>query len=98
MGKGILIIDIPNSCNKCPLFGDVCNGMYCSELNKKTIDYPYLKDFRQKWCPIRPLPERAESFAPEEMCDIEDWYDAGYADGWNACMNKITAKNLEGEL
>jgi hypothetical protein len=35
------------------------------------------------------LPEKVETFNCEELCDVEDWYDSGYADGWNACIDKI---------
>ena len=53
MSKAILVIDMPESCDKCPLFNDVYNDMCCLGLNNRTIDYPYPKDFRQDWCPLK---------------------------------------------
>ena len=51
--EAILIIDMPDSCSECPLFRDIYSDMCCSGLNKRTIDYPYPKDFRQDWCPLK---------------------------------------------
>ena len=36
------------------------------------------------------LPEKVETFNCEELCDVKDWYDSGYADGWNACVDKMS--------
>lgn len=36
------------------------------------------------------LPEKIETFNCGELCDAEDWYDSGYADGWNACIDKMS--------
>lgn len=47
MDKAILVIDMPDSCSECPLFGDYYVDMYCRGTNNRTIDYPYPKDFRQ---------------------------------------------------
>lgn len=52
MSKAILVIDMPESCDKCPLFFGRYTDMGCRSLNNRTIDYPYPKDFRQDWCPL----------------------------------------------
>lgn len=53
MKKAVLIIDMPDSCSKCPLFSDFYTDMCCRGLNNRGIDYPYPKDFRQDWCPLK---------------------------------------------
>ena len=45
---------MPESCNKCPLFHSFYTDMTCGA-NNWGIDYPYPKDFRQNWCPLKPL-------------------------------------------
>lgn len=46
MSKAVLVMDMPNSCNKCPCFCGYYPDMYCMALNDCTIDYPYPKDFQ----------------------------------------------------
>lgn len=81
MNKAILVIDMPNSCDKCPLFNSFYSDMSCRGLNNRGIDYPYPEDFRQDWCPLMPAPE-------EQMI----WYDDGRSDwerGYNNCLREI---------
>lgn len=82
MNKSILILDTPESCSKCPLFGDIWNDMHCKGLNNRTIDYPYPKDFKQSWCPLIAAPNKNyDGF-------LNDW-EKGYKAGYNACINEI---------
>lgn len=53
MSKATLVIDMPESCSKCPFFGDHYSDMTCHALNNRGIDYPYPDSFRQKWCPLK---------------------------------------------
>lgn len=76
MNKAILVIDMPDSCDKCPLFHGFYTDMTCGA-NHYGINYPYPKDFRQDWCPLKPLPDKVEVF-------MDDW-----ADGYNACLEDI---------
>lgn len=73
MSKAILVMDMPDSCDKCPLFHDHYSDMCCGGLNKRGINYPYPKDFRQKWCPLKKLPDK------EDPTYENDEYDDGYA-------------------
>lgn len=87
MSKAILVIDMPESCDKCPLFHGFYTDMTCSA-NNWGIDYPYPKDFRQDWCPLKPLPEKidieAERNKPHDIdCDWE------FESGYNACIDEI---------
>lgn len=76
MNKAILVIDMPESCDKCPLFHGFYTDMTCGA-NNYGINYPYPKDFRQDWCPLKPVPDKVEVF-------MDDW-----ADGYNACLEDI---------
>ena len=58
--KAILVMDMPSSCDKCPLFGSHYSDMTC-RLNGYGIDYPYPENFRQEWCPLRPVPEKRQT-------------------------------------
>lgn len=51
--KAVLVIDVPESCAKCPLFGNHYSDMCCKASNNRSIDYPYPKNFRQSWCPLQ---------------------------------------------
>ena len=91
MNKAILVIDMPKQCMDCPICASwqasaFSNREYwCTASENIDVD-PYDKP---KWCPLKELPKKAETFDCEELCDVEDWYDSGYAYGWNAYMNKI---------
>lgn len=66
MGKAVLVMDMPSSCDKCPCFCGHYSDMCCMALNNRTINYPYPKDFRQSWCPLKELPELADKKNKEE--------------------------------
>ena len=87
MNKAILVIDMPDSCSKCPLFCGHYSDMCCGALNNRTINYPYPKDVKQDWCPLKEVPEEREIF---NNCDD---YLNGIDDGWNSCLQEI----LKGE-
>lgn len=85
MSKAILVMDMPKSCHKCPLFGGHYSDMCCRGLYNRTIDYPYPENFRQEWCPLQNPPE-------EEGSDCFDEYEDGYAYGWNSCIKEIVGE------
>lgn len=80
MPKGIFVMELPDSCDKCPLFCNYYSDMCCKGLNNKTINYPYPKDFRQEWCPLRELPERMK---------YHEGVFNGQVKGWNLCLEEI---------
>lgn len=82
MDKAILVIDMPDSCSKCPLFSGNYADMCCKGMNNRGINYPYSEDFRQDWCPLKPAPEKDEKFHQFE-------WSAGYKKGWNDCINYV---------
>lgn len=84
MSKAILIFDMPNSCEECSLFCGHYSDMYCKGLNNRSINYPYPKDFRQDWCPLKEIPKRDDN---DGLYQLE--YTQGYMSGWNACLGEI---------
>ena len=80
MDKAILVIDMPESCDKCPLFHGFYTDMTCGA-NNYGINYPYPKDFRQDWCPLKLLPEKKLPYTTSS--DYLSGFDAGY----NACID-----------
>ena len=88
MSKAILVIDMPDNCNKCPLFCSHYSDMCCSGLSNRSIDYPYPIDFRQEWCPLKKLPEK--------MKYCNGTYN-GEVKGWNLCLEEILKENKSNE-
>lgn len=82
MNKAILVIDMPNSCDKCPLFGNHYSDLCCKALNNRGINYPYPKDFKQDWCPLREIPDKKTV----GFSGIDHY---AYCDGWNDCIEEI---------
>ena len=86
MNKAILVIDMPNSCDECPLFNNYYSDMCCRGLNYRRIDYPYPENVRQNWCPLKPVPHK--------QVEGGTWTLDGYVEdefpvGWNACIEEI---------
>ena len=66
--KAILVLEMPSSCDKCPLFGSHYSDMTCRG-NGRGINYPYPKEVRQDWCPLKPVPEKRHTLDNFwEMC------------------------------
>jgi hypothetical protein len=70
--KAILVLEMPNSCSECPLFGSHYSDMTC-RANGRGINYPYPKEVRQDWCPLR--------LAPEKRRTTDDF--------WQGCVNIV---------
>ena len=90
MNKAILVIDMPESCSKCPLFGDHYADMCCKGLNNRGIDYPYPEDFRQDWCPLKPEPLNRNMRISEPVQDA--WFR-----GYEQCLRSILGEE-DGEV
>lgn len=86
MSKAVLVIDMPDSCRECPLFSSYYTDMCCKGFDNRGINYPYPKDFKQEWCPLKPLPEE-----DEKEYHIE--WSRGYQGGWNDCIEAIVGGN-----
>ena len=88
--KAILVIDMPSSCLECPIGKDISIPI------ETCIKCPFGKcaidaetEIRPDWCPLKPMLEKAEVSDCDELCDTDDWYDSGYADGYNTCIDEI---------
>lgn len=88
MSKAILVIDMPDSCDSCPLFGNHYSDLCCKALNNRSIDYPYPKEFKQEWCPLRELPQK-------QTVHCTDTAHHRFAkDGWNHCIDEILKEGV----
>lgn len=87
MGKGLIVIDIPDNCGGCRFFRQFTGfAQTCSYYNCDT-------DARIKpsWCPIHPFPKRKYNIDP--LYENDEWCD-GYNSGWNACVDEV----MEGDI
>ena len=82
MSKAVLVIDMPESCRDCSCFSNHYSDMCCKGAGNRTINYPFPVDFRQDWCPLKPLPEKDNG-------DYVLQYSQGYQEGWNDCIRAI---------
>lgn len=95
MSKAILVMDMPDSCDKCPLFCNYYSDMCCGGLHNRTIDYPYPEKFRQEWCPLRELPKKKqERYGLCRQNSSGSWDTYGekidsVAVGYNQCLDDI---------
>ena len=85
MDKAILVIDMPDSCDNCPLFHGFYTDITCGA-NHYGINYPYPKDFRQDWCPLKPMPKKMKG----HDSIYYQWGD--YEDGWNHCIDCVSGE------
>lgn len=90
MGKCVLVMDMPSSCDECPLFGSHYSDMTC-KANGRSINYPYPKDERQDFCPLRNLPEK--KVLSGDVADIQKMGKELIDIGYNACIDEL----LKGE-
>ena len=97
--KSVIVIDTPNSCDQCPMFGNHYTDMTCKAIHK-TIDYPCPKDFKQSWCPLLLLPERInlKQYIDNTSLDLKSILAYQYAQGFNNCIDIITEEYKQQEL
>ncbi len=79
--KAILVIDMPETCEACPLTewaGSYCRlvGMFCAE------------DERPSWCPLRELPEK---YSQDHLSS----FGGDYYTGYNHCLEDILGEENE---
>lgn len=81
MSKAVLVIDMPDSCDKCE-FGYYSDGriLLCGYKDKIGD-----KENKPNWCPLQPIPERKGKHSELNMYDTDNHYEIG----WNACLDKI---------
>lgn len=90
MSKAVLIMDMPERCDKCSLLLKVPqkNGLALCLARNDNGQLPYNpkneSSWRPDWCPLVELPDERES-DPVMDHDI----DFGFSEGWNACIDAI---------
>ena len=81
MSKAVLVMDMPSSCDECPL---LLVGRYCKakEAPNVAVDSKLNKN-KPDWCPLRDFPKKDnKSYFPDEYSD-------GHRDGYNACIDEL---------
>ena len=79
-------MDMPSSCDICPLFGSHYSDMTCRG-NGRGINYPYPKEVRQDWCPLKPMPSK---IGMEEALKMpRNGCIADVISSYNACIDEI---------
>ena len=91
MAKAVLVMDMPESCKRCPCATEItedgverrrCDAPNCERLDSYVDEYDSCKP---SWCPLKPVPEKRE---PDER-----YYESSYVDiGFNACIDAICGK------
>ena len=73
MSKAILVIDMPDSCDKCPLLLRHEEERCCWVEGRNSFT------IKPSWCPLKPAPE-----LQDEWYDDDDWII-----GYNNCVHEI---------
>ena len=90
MSKAVLVMDMPEKCEKCPLktlYGDagyyVCEaGRYCGKKWGR-VDLSSKPD----WCPLHPMPEKKQLSG--NVHNVHSLAEEISAASWNACIDAI---------
>nr|UVX56644.1 MAG: hypothetical protein [Bacteriophage sp.]UVY43372.1 MAG: hypothetical protein [Bacteriophage sp.] len=99
MSKSVLVMKTPETCLDCMFCHEFDEGKeaYCyvmdgdkdSELKKRIdCEYGYCQG-KPDWCPLMDLPEKDNGDYPANTSD------AGFAEGWNQCIDEITGGNAD---
>lgn len=100
MGKAVLVIDMPESCDVCNLVEMVNGKLYCGVPGCGELAEDYVA-CRAEWCPLVPLPEKMDS---QTQITVIGGRNAGrtkqliagaHVNGWNACLDAICSKVKE---
>ena len=83
MSKAVLVIDMPESCDVCPIENDTF--WICPVIRKSTGNKNGEPRYsgRHAECPLRPLPGKKDIKKSKTMTDF------GWIEGWNACLQAI---------
>lgn len=92
MGKALLVMDMPKGCFYCDCHYEKdydyrykIEGEKCCGIKNINIDdfCDYVNPRKPDWCPLKEMPEKQD-----EDC-WPDEYEAGFAWGWNSCIDYI---------
>ena len=79
MAKGIIVLDIPETCWDCICCETNPFEEYCLVVQRATQSIDSTPD----WCPIKPMPERIEHKSRQGLLQEH------MAVGWNACIDEL---------
>lgn len=83
MAKGVIVVDVPETCGDCAC----CqyDGQYdrCCGVNGEDLMNIDWNGEKPDWCPIKPIPPKQNN---DNLYD--DFYN-GFDVGWNACIDEI---------
>lgn len=90
MSKGIIAVDIPKLCDKCPIRHP---GLAKCQMTGRSTSHtstgkPMDEKKRPGWCPIRMLPERKPP-SQLTLSPILKEYHNPYNKGWNNCLDEL---------
>lgn len=102
MGKAILVMNMPESCSKCPFMYKFngfkkCHLLNCLCRTNSVLSVSEYTKKRVEKCPFRELPERKDLDKQRQISIEADCYDAefdedyleGSVRGWNDCIDAI---------
>lgn len=101
MSKSALVIDTPENCYDCPFGISYCGELEyeglrelaeclgCNEILMTEKYYDCESKSKPDWCPFMDLPEKDDGDYPANT------FDAGFAEGWNNCIDEITGGNYD---
>ena len=81
MSKGIVVVNIPEKREKCPLY-DYEDGYCAGKCGNKKYDHIYCLGV-DTCCPIKPMPEKIKYKNRQEIAKEL------IAEGWNACVEEM---------
>lgn len=84
--KAILVIDMPDSCMKCPLkaWDDEDDWIGCHLNVRQTGTWSEQKADKPLWCPLKPLPKKKTK---NKQFSLE--YAIMWCRGYNKCIDEI---------
>nr|DAL99136.1 MAG TPA: hypothetical protein [Caudoviricetes sp.]DAR21139.1 MAG TPA: hypothetical protein [Caudoviricetes sp.] len=103
MSKSVLVMETPENCYVCPFGTAYCSALEyeglceladcldCDVILMTEEHYDCESKSRPDWCPLMDLPEKDNGDYPANTSD------AGFAEGWNQCIDEITGGMRDGE-
>lgn len=85
MNKAILVIDMPESCDKCQLMFRHEEERCCMPEGRNSFSK------KPSWCPLKPVPEKYDIEEEKKKPHDRD-YTWEFEGGYNACIDEILDK------
>lgn len=90
MSKAILLMDMPESCEKCRLHSFFGKDMdVICKIKGLTQSYEVAYKGKPDWCPLRELSQK------KDRGKVVGDYLRGRCDGYNACIDEILKEGAE---